>query len=356
MSLGLVETQASTVSYRSTHPIAWMHGLPTGESPGWASKRWLIFETQLGNFWNAEMDLRDTRTGDTYTYFVDFEQVLAQAEAGFEISKSLSFSAALPIVSRSGGFLDQPLDEWHVFVGADRFRRNHFPKNQNHFRILKNGESLLTTENASGVGMALLKLKWWFYKNESSPRPEAEGLAVSVQSRLPLRSSRSTLSTGNAEGSVLLHAGSHVSSWIYFWLTAGFTKVAPNPILEGWPQRQWAQIYEAWLEFPVSERWNLIFQARYESPLLNKEFLEFQYISSTTKQQAAERAASGWNGLTAWRGSESIGFRYRFKEERRLLFLFQEDWALGDNDGRKNFLYVHGSPDVAFIGQFQMAF
>lgn len=221
---------------------------------------------------------------------------------------------------------------------------------------MKNGEDLLSTEKANGLGMALFKLKWWFYKKESNARPEMEGLALSLQTRLPLRSARSTLSTGHAEGSLLLHAGSRVSHWFYFWATAGFTKLSPNPILEGWPQRQWAQLYETWLEFPINDRWDFIFQLRYESPLLNKEHLDFLYVSTSPKQQSAERAASGWNGLTAWRGSESIGFQYRWKRERKLLFLFQEDWAWGDNDGRNNFLYVHGSPDVAFIGQFQTAF
>lgn len=347
---------ASTVSFRSTHPIAWMHGLPAGESPGWNSKKWLILETQLGNFWNAEMDLRDVRTGDLYTYAIDFEQLMTQVEGGFEVSDDLAVSFALPFVSRFGGILDQPLDDWHIFVGADRFRRNQFPKGKNRFSVQRNGEEILASDSASGLGMALAKLKWWFYRGKSSPRPEFDGLSLSLQTRLPIRSSRSTLSTGNAEASVLLHGGANISETVYLWISTGFTKFSPNPIFEDWPQRQWAQLYELWAEIPLTERWDLIFQLRYESPLLDKQHLEFQYISTSSKTQSAERAASGWNGLTAWRGTESFGFRYHLKEKRTLLFVFQEDWALGDNDGRNNFLYVHGAPDVALIGQLQIAF
>jgi hypothetical protein len=181
-------------------------------------------------------------------------------------------------------------------------------------------------------------------------------MALSFQTRIPLRGARSTLSTGHVEASALFHAGSRVTSWFYIWATAGLTKLTPTPGLEGWPQRQWAQVYEAWMEFPLSDHWDIVAQARYQSPLLDKQHLEFQYDSTEEKYQQAERAASGWNALTAWRGNEALGFRYHFQKQNSFLFLFQEDWAIGDNDGRRNFLYVNGSPDVALVSQLQIAF
>ncbi len=302
------------------------------------------------------MDLQDKRNSDIYSFGADFEQTLFHLEGGFALSDDLSLSVALPILTRSGGIMDRPLDDWHIFVGADRFRRHQFPADQNRFTIQKNGEERLGTNQASGLSHSLIKLKWWLFKKEESPRPEMEGLAISFQTRLPLRGPNSTLTTGNTEGSLLIHAGSRISSWAYFWFTAGFSKLSPNPIFAGWPTRQWSQLYEGWFEIPLGAKWDLVFQLRYESPLLDKEHLEFLYVSTDPKSQSAERAASGWNGLTAWRGSEAIGARYRSSEKLAFSLLFQEDWALGDNDGRKNFLYVHGSPDVAIIGNLYLAF
>lgn len=357
ISLFFTQAHASVVSYRSTHPIAWMHGLPTGESPGWSDERWFITELQHGNFWNAEMDLKDQRTGELYTYSTDFEQLMVQLEAGFKINEHIALSAALPMTSRFGGFLDRPLDDWHRFVGADRFRRHHFPWNQNNFSIKKNGIELLETNQSSGLNSGLVKLKWWLLKpKEEVARPEFHGLSISLQGRLPLRGSKSALTTGHAEGSALIHGGGSLFGIGYYWISAGITKLSSNPVFSGWPTRQWAQVYETWLEFPIAKKWDFIAQLRYESPLLDKQHLEFQYTTAGEKMRSAERAASGWNGLTAWRGSEALGFRYHLKEKKNILFLFQEDWALGDNDGRKNFLYVHGTPDVALIAQFQTQF
>jgi len=362
-ALGLIFSQmslSSEISYRSSHPIAWMHGLPSGESPGWKTKRWFLTELQHGNYWNTDSSFTDLRSGDTHSYFVDFEQLLLHMEAGFEVSENLSLSVGLPVVYRLGGILDRPLDDWHVFVGADRFSRPSFPENKNNWSVKKNGQEQLASSSSSGLGIAVLKAKYWFYQpgdeDQALDKKELLGAAVSAQLKLPLRGAQSGLSTGNMEASVLGHFGSQLFSRLYFWASAGLTKKASNPVLEGWPVNTWAQMYETWFEVPLAEKWDFIFQLRYESPLVEAGHLDFQYTAVTDKFQDAERAASGWNGLTAWRGSDALGFRYHIKEDQTLSLFFQEDFALGGNDGRKNFLYVHGSPDVALVAQFQTAF
>jgi hypothetical protein len=84
--------------------------------------------------------------------------------------------------------------------------------------------------------------------------------------------------------------------------------------------------------------------------------LEQQYTFSEPQDQLAERISSGWNGLTAWRGSESIGLRYRWGAGSQANFLFIEDWALGDRDGRNQWLYVNNAPDVMFLTQLHFVF
>lgn len=350
----------STLSPRSTHPLAFMHGLPSGESPGWKNKKWFHSELQYGNYWNAPSSFEDKRTGDFYTYRTDFEQALLYLESGFALNKELAVSVGLPIVYRYGGFMDQALDDWHIFVGADRFRRPYFQKNKSRWSIERNGIEQLTSPTSNGLGNALLKMKYWFYQihdPEGEPAyKESLGASISTQIALPLRGASSGLSTGNTELSALLHFGSHVAGKLYFWGSASLTKKAPSPLMTDWPQKTWAQMYEACFEYKLKENWTLIAQLRYESPLMEASYLNFIYHSTEDKYQDAERAASGWNGLTSWRATESLGFRYRVAENKTFTFLFQEDFTLGDNDGRGNIFYVHGTPDVALIGQFQVQY
>lgn len=333
-----------------------MHGLPSGESPGWGSKHWLTTEARIENFWNNEMEMVDTRTGDIYGYTVDFEQFMTVIEGGYALNDQVAVSLAVPYVSRFGGALDQPIDDYHKFVGADRFRRYEYPRSRDIWSVQKNGVEQLGSRSADGVGNLYAKMKWWFLKKPNAHRPEDAGLAISTQILLPVSSVQYSLTTGHNELSVLLHGGWDLFSRSSFWISAGLTKLAPNPVFSGWPMHQWAQMYEAWFNFNLNDKWDWILQVRLDSPLFDKNYLRFSYISTTDKSMSAERAASGWSALTAWRGTESVGLSYRLKENQSLKFYFMEDFNFGDNDGRRNFLYVHGAPDIALISQFQIFF
>jgi hypothetical protein len=60
--------------------------------------------------------------------------------------------------------------------------------------------------------------------------------------------------------------------------------------------------------------------------------------------------ASGWNALVRWRGSESLGLRYKNRRGNVWQFLIAEDWGVGQYDTKDN-LYTNDSPDVNFIIQ-----
>jgi hypothetical protein len=115
-------------------------------------------------------------------------------------------------------------------------------------------------------------------------------------------------------------------------------------------------MYELSLDLAVGPAWGLMLQARTESPLFRKENLEFQYTYSTDKERTVERVASAWNALTAWRGSQAIGFRYRWGQGSQVNFLFVEDWGTGDKDERGEWLYVNNAPDIALINSWHFVF
>ena len=348
---------ANITSFHVGNPVGWMHLLPTGEMPGWTGSAWTNIEISQSNVWNFQFDLKDKRNGNTYTYKADFEQSSAILELGAPISENLAFSLEIPYADRNGGFLDDFIDQFHVMIRTNRFYRDTNPKYGDSFIVQTNGANRMRTDRGQGVGNTKLKLKYWFLKYMSSTPGACDcGMAVSLQAKVPVQRAEFGLSSGTMDYSALLHVGAPLFKSGAIWATTGVTKLGTNKVFGDWPARHWAQMYELSLDIGIAEGWGLILQGRYESPLFNKEYLGEQYASSSPAEQQIERGSSGWNGLTAWRGSESIGFRYRWGAGSQANFLFVEDWALGTGDGKGQWTYVNNAPDVMFISQFHFVF
>jgi hypothetical protein len=84
--------------------------------------------------------------------------------------------------------------------------------------------------------------------------------------------------------------------------------------------------------------------------------MDFNYTQTEDDSMKAERIASGWNSLTAWRGSQILGARYRWGMGNFINFMIVEDWGTGDRDSRADWLYVNNAPDVAFVSQWHFVF
>lgn len=348
---------ANITSFHVGNPVGWMHMLPTGEMPGWSGEFWINTEISQSNVWNFKFDLKDKRNANTYTYEADFEQSSAILELGAPLSESLAISAEIPYTDRNGGFLDDFIDQFHQLIRTNRFYRDTNPVFGDTFIVRTNDVDRLRTDRGQGVGNAKLKLKYWFLKYLSDTPGACDcGIAVSLQAKFPVQRAQFGLSSGSMDYSGLLHVGAPLFKSGAIWATAGLTKLGTNKVFNEWPMRHWSQLYELSLDIGIADGWGLILQGRYESPLFNKEYLDQQYSSTAPDEQHEERVASGWNGLTAWRGSESIGLRYRWGMGSQINFLFIEDWALGDRDGKKQWLYVNNAPDVMFLTQMHFVF
>src|ERR1035437_9104015 len=91
-----ISASAELTSYHFMGPIAMMHDLPVGETPGWSSPTWFNLEIGTSNVWNHQASMTDTRNGNIYTIFADFEQETAVAEIGQALSPSLAFAVEVP--------------------------------------------------------------------------------------------------------------------------------------------------------------------------------------------------------------------------------------------------------------------
>ncbi len=349
--------QAIRSSYRNANPIGWMHMLPAGEVPGWSGGAWMNFEINHANIWNMQANIRDKRTNAMYTYKADFEQSSAILELGAPISKHLALTFEVPYANRNGGFLDDFIDQFHQLIQSDRFLRHLNDDFDNSYVVRNNGADQLATERANGVGAVKAKLKYWPLQWKSKTPGVCDcGFAMSAQAKMPLQHRKFGLSSGSEDYSGMLHLGIPLGSFSAVWASAAYTKLGPNETFAGWPRRDWLQMYELSLDLAMSPGWGLMLQARTESPLFRKQDLEFQYSYAGERERAIERVASGWNALTAWRGSQSIGFRYRWGLGSQINLLFVEDWGTGNKDGRGEKLYVNNAPDVSLITQWHFTF
>jgi hypothetical protein len=348
---------AQMTSYHFVNPVGMMYDLPVGEPPGWSSDRWVNFEVSAANIWNHQFSMTDIRNGNIYSYFADYEQETVVADMGFALTPNLAISLEVPYENHNGGFMDDAVDRFHQWIESDRFMRDVSPKFGNHFQVQTNGVDNLTTEHAEGIGNFKAKLKYWFLHVNSPTPGECDcGLAVSGQVKFPVQDRAHGLSSGTNDYSELIHAGLPLGSESAMWATAAFTQLGSNDTFAGWPQNKFLQMYELSFDFGSGPNLGFMIQARYESPLFNPSVLSFNYTSSTPSGQLEERVSSGWNALTDWRGSESIGVRWRWGNGNQFNFLFVEDWAIGAQDQTTDGLYINDAPDFEIVTQWHLVF
>jgi len=343
-------------SYHIASPVGWMYASPVGEMPGWAGRAWFNIEVNQANVWNKQFDMTDRRTGDVYTFKADYEQTTSVITSGFQLAPSLAFSVEVPYANHNGGFLDDFIDQFHIFGRFDRFLRDSNGKFDNSFVIRKNGVDMLASHHAEGVANLRTKLKWWMLPWKS-PTPGACdcGVALSVQTKFPTQKRSGGLTSGAVDYTGVVHIGMPLAKSSGAWATAAISKNGYNETFAGWPQRQWQQMYEVSLRLAFNNKVSLLLQGRTESPLFEQKYLRYNYIYSDPDAQLAEREASGWTGLTEWRGTQTAGLVYSWGKGSSLSLSIMEDWGLGDRDSG-SWNYVNGSPDVAFITQWHFVF
>ncbi len=326
----------------------WLHGTPVGETPGWKGERWFFFELGQSNIWNAPLEMKDRKTGKTYTYEADYEQTTAVLEIGTAIEKKMAISLELPFAHRSGGFLDDFIEEFHDLLGTRHFNRHLHGQNRSRFKTSTDGAEGYKDKDLTGISNIKPKLKWWAIHCKKSESP-ACGVALSTQLKVPLQNNRQGGTNEKLESSMLLHFGFPIFSRLDFWATAGYTRLRRDENMPGWPLLKNHTMFEINFDFAINDKWGIMLMARTDSPYLDRERLEYIDSATNARTRSNNRAASAWNSLIRWQGAESIGVRYRKKNTQTSVQLV-EDWGIGNYDAA-NDIYSNGAPDFNFVIQ-----
>jgi hypothetical protein len=346
---------ASPTGLYQTHPIAWMHSLPVGEQPGWSEQSWFQFETSLSNIWNSPLTMRDRRNNKQYSYFADFEQSTLIVESGFSLFERLGVSLVIPYANRYGGNLDGFIHGFHEMLGNRTFNREYYNSDEHHFSIKTDGVDYLTEHIPLSANSNLnLKLKLWLLKSDKVDDC-ACGLSLGYQAKFPLDNPTNGGTTGNIDQSFLIYLGSTMGDFGAVWFTAGVTQLGDNPAFKDWPRNKELQMYELSFDFNLSDSWGLTMLARAESPFLQAKHLEYIDANTDSEIISRNRAASGWNSLVRWRGTDSLGLRYKTKGGSYFNLSVVEDWGIGPYDASDD-IYSNGAPDVNFVLQSRFDF
>jgi hypothetical protein len=307
--------------------------------------------------WNIPAKFNDL-SGNTFNYKAMYEQSTAIAEMGFEVIPDwLAFSIEVPYANHNSGFFSDFVRQFHWAVGSDTFERPSYPGYADSFQYDYNNTDALSTDRPEGISNIKFKLKLWLLNWMGDDQGSCDcGLAVSAQIKAPLSPANQGLTSGSTDFSELIHLGIPLFDHSGIWFTAAFSQFGANESMLNWPLRHDQEMYEMATDWALSDSgFGFMFIARYLSPFLNSESLSFNDGAVTDPMQyAADREASGWNSLVYWRGAEAIGFRQRFENGIQVNFLFQEDFAIGNYDGRADGLYINDAPDFSFILQFHL--
>jgi hypothetical protein len=254
--------------------------------------------------------------------------------------------------------MDHFIEAFHVAVyGHSLYNRNLYPQWQSIYSVKTNGVDYFASQKpVQGLDNVNLKFKYWMAQWMGHQKGSCPcGLSISSQTKLPLNSGTYGGTTGSIDQSFGLHIGIPLFSSSAFWVTATYTALGRNPAIDGWPRFDSILMYEGNFDFAINDHWGFVFSARASSPFLDRSKLTFVDASTNPNTVANDHEASGWNSLTHWLSTESMGFRYRAQGGNEFRALFVEDFGLGYQD-QSDGVYTNNSPDVNIVLQGSFTF
>ncbi|MCC6278496.1 MAG: hypothetical protein IT289_11335 [Oligoflexia bacterium] len=335
------------------HPVGLMHGLQTGQAPGWSATHWFKVSESLSQIWGAPLTMRNKTTLKDLTYESDYEQMLTVANFGLQLHEDWALQVFLPYSSRGGGVFDPTIDRFHIVTGSTRFRRQEYPEGRNRFEVGEDGTSRFTNSKSAGFSNVNFQLRYWPIKI-GDPKKCPCGLGFTLDFKLPLASANTGLSSGSFDYSFYTHIGAPLGELGGLYFTGGINRFEKNYAFASWPRKETLTFWDLSLDIGLSERWSLLIMFRAQSPLMDVDQLEYIDPELDNYNRILNRMATGHNALVHWRVNESIGVEYRHDERNHFHLIFSEDLSLGRPDDVGVLSYVNHAPDIMATFQYSL--
>ena len=200
-------------------PFVAIHGLPPARGARLvpAGTMQLTLTADAANTSIDEDDSDGRRTvidGETHRFELDLRRGLA---GDWEIGVNL------PLLRHSGGFLDQPIEEWHDVFGLPNGSRDRLPRDRLLF-IQRNPDGTGFRLDNSGGGIGDLQL--------SAGRQLASGLALRGTLKLPTGDSDRLTGSGAAVLTGSLHASGRLGDRAHWHASGGLLLSDESNVLE----------------------------------------------------------------------------------------------------------------------------
>ena len=208
----------------------------------------------ITNTLHDETSLNETLVIDAETYRVDIN-------LQYEISKWV-YHVQIPLISSSGGFMDDFIIKWHDNFGLPQGHRLQHPIDQINIQYNHDGiESINTQENYNGVGDLSFALTHPLFSNTN------EDLNIGIGVNLPTGDNHTLISNNKIDSSVWI---SYLPKTGSYFFTFGLTKPGNGGVLKN--QLKSSVIFtQAGIEFSFFENMNIQLQLDYHSSFIKTE-------------------------------------------------------------------------------------
>lgn len=208
-------------------------------------------ELSLFNSWT-------NRWNQSYYYHFDVEILRNQIEYSYGLGGRTEIGFTLPVITRTGGFLDQFIVRFHDGLGLAQSGREEFPENRLMMSFINDSGEEIVLLDKSNKGTIIGDLSFIsrteIYRGQGSVR----SVLLTALVRLPTSQERNYYGSSGADGAFSVAASFHPAPF-YLYSTIGYG-IFGSGSLYGLNLRPYQWTFFMAVEYPVSQNVSLVVQ------------------------------------------------------------------------------------------------
>jgi hypothetical protein len=253
---------ASPLMIQNRFPLHFLFLTPRPVSAGLPSPETLQAVAAL-----EHSNLYVDESGHQWRVLIDMEVTVLDLSLTYGLSPRAAVRVDIPVVSFTGGFMDQFLAAYHKALGLPNYGREDRPYNDFAYRLEKNGTSWINGEpNSFRLADTTLSAQW---RLNRMPWPGKAQSCLLASMKLPTGEPGTGFGSGKADFGIFLPTQWNIDDWRYYFM--------PGLMYHGDPDTQGADIeargnFSLFLGavFAYNDKWSWIGQLNYFSSPIEK--------------------------------------------------------------------------------------